>query len=71
MSAKTVAVQGSGWGWLGYNKTEKRLEVVAMANQDPLIGGASPRASLSAPSVQLGRVLTCFLVARPRAAPGH
>lgn len=35
-SAKTVAVQGSGWGWLGYNKTTGRLEIVTCDNQDPL-----------------------------------
>ncbi len=31
-----VGVQGSGWGWLGYNKGQKRLEIAACANQDPL-----------------------------------
>lgn len=36
LSAKAVAVQGSGWGWLGYNKGKKRLEVAACSNQDPL-----------------------------------
>lgn len=36
MSAKSVAVQGSGWGWLGYNKATKRLEIATCANQDPL-----------------------------------
>jgi superoxide dismutase, Fe-Mn family len=36
MSAKTVAVQGSGWGWLGYNKATGRVEVATCANQDPL-----------------------------------
>jgi len=36
LSAATVAVQGSGWGWLGYNKVAKRLEIVTCANQDPL-----------------------------------
>ncbi|RHZ79502.1 hypothetical protein Glove_144g120 [Diversispora epigaea] len=35
-NASTVAVQGSGWGWLGYNKTNKRLEIIALPNQDPL-----------------------------------
>lgn len=35
-SAKTVAVQGSGWGWLGYNKEKKRLEIATCVNQDPL-----------------------------------
>lgn len=36
MSAATVAVQGSGWGWLGYDKTNKKLQVATTANQDPL-----------------------------------
>jgi Fe-Mn family superoxide dismutase len=33
---QTVAIQGSGWGWLGYNKALKRLEISTCANQDPL-----------------------------------
>lgn len=36
MSAKTVAIQGSGWGWLGYNKEAQRLEIAVCSNQDPL-----------------------------------
>ncbi|XP_065342185.1 superoxide dismutase [Mn], mitochondrial [Cloeon dipterum] len=36
LSASTVAVQGSGWGWLGYNKQSKRLQIAACPNQDPL-----------------------------------
>ncbi len=35
-NAKTVAIQGSGWGWLGYNKGAKRLEIATCGNQDPL-----------------------------------
>jgi len=35
-SAKTVAIQGSGWGWLGYHKPSSKLMIVACANQDPL-----------------------------------
>lgn len=35
-SAKTVAIQGSGWGWLGFNKAKSRLEIVTCDNQDPL-----------------------------------
>ncbi|XP_059897022.1 superoxide dismutase [Mn], mitochondrial [Gadus macrocephalus] len=38
MSAATVAVQGSGWGWLGYDKEGGHLRVAACANQDPLQG---------------------------------
>lgn len=36
MSAKTVAIQGSGWGWLGYNKEANKLEIATCQNQDPL-----------------------------------
>jgi len=38
MSAATVAVQGSGWGWLGLNKDSGRLAIAACPNQDPLQG---------------------------------
>ena len=55
LNAKTAAVQGSGWGWLGYNKGTKRLEVVTTANQDPLLSESSApsnrRASVSCRSV--------------------
>ena len=36
LSAATVAVQGSGWGWLGYDKTSQKLVVATTSNQDPL-----------------------------------
>ncbi len=32
----TTGIQGSGWGWLGYNKNLKRLELTTCGNQDPL-----------------------------------
>jgi superoxide dismutase, Fe-Mn family len=35
-NAKTGAVQGSGWGWLGYDKGKKKLEIATCQNQDPL-----------------------------------
>lgn len=41
VNAKTAAVQGSGWGWLGFNKGTKKLEVVTTANQDPLLSALS------------------------------
>jgi len=42
-NTQTVAIQGSGWGWLGYNKAEDRLVIASCANQDPLsITGLSP-----------------------------
>jgi Fe-Mn family superoxide dismutase len=36
-NAKTAAIQGSGWGWLGYSPATKTLEIVTTANQDPLL----------------------------------
>ncbi|KAA1477617.1 manganese superoxide dismutase [Dentipellis sp. KUC8613] len=36
-NASTAAIQGSGWGWLGYNPSSKKLEIVTTANQDPLL----------------------------------
>ena len=36
MSTATVGIQGSGWGWLGYNKSSKSLAIAACPNQDPL-----------------------------------
>ncbi len=36
MSSSTVAIQGSGWGWLGYDKAKGRLAIAACSNQDPL-----------------------------------
>lgn len=32
----TVGVQGSGWGWLGYDKGNRMLTITGMPNQDPL-----------------------------------
>lgn len=36
LSASTVAVQGSGWGWLAFNKLTKTLQLATCPNQDPL-----------------------------------
>jgi len=36
LSAMTIAVQGSGWGWLGYDTNTGRIEAATCANQDPL-----------------------------------
>jgi len=36
LSARSVGVQGSGWGWLGYDKTKGSLSIATCANQDPL-----------------------------------
>jgi len=35
-NAQAVGVQGSGWAWLGYNKSEDRLIITTCANQDPV-----------------------------------
>lgn len=36
LSETTVAIQGSGWGWLGYDQKAKSLRLATCANQDPL-----------------------------------
>ncbi len=36
ISAKSAAVQGSGWGWLAVNPKNKSLCVATTQNQDPL-----------------------------------
>jgi len=33
----TLAIQGSGWGWLGVNPKTKRVEITTTSNQDPLV----------------------------------
>lgn len=35
-TAATVAVQGSGWGWLGFNKKTNKIQIATCFNQDPL-----------------------------------
>lgn len=37
-AAQAAGVQGSGWGWLGYNTATKKLEIATTPNQDPLTG---------------------------------
>lgn len=36
LSQASLAIQGSGWGWLAYSKTDKRLVLTTCANQDPV-----------------------------------
>jgi Fe-Mn family superoxide dismutase len=36
LSAASVAIQGSGWGWLGLQKEKGKLVIATCANQDPL-----------------------------------
>lgn len=38
LTAVSVGVQGSGWGWLGFSKEQGRLQIAACSNQDPLQG---------------------------------
>lgn len=33
---ETIGIQGSGWGWLGYDSKADRLKIVTLANQDPV-----------------------------------
>jgi Fe-Mn family superoxide dismutase len=35
-NTQTGAIQGSGWGWLAYNKPEDKLVIATAPNQDPL-----------------------------------
>lgn len=35
-SAMTAAIQGSGWGWLGFDKASGKLQIQVCHNQDPL-----------------------------------
>jgi Fe-Mn family superoxide dismutase len=39
-NAITAGIQGSGWGWLGYNSGTKKLELVTTPNQDPLLSAS-------------------------------
>ncbi|KAJ1561255.1 Superoxide dismutase [Mn], mitochondrial [Cladochytrium tenue] len=41
-NATAAGVQGSGWGWLVYDKNFKSLEIVATSNQDPVLGAKIP-----------------------------
>ncbi|KAM0747867.1 manganese superoxide dismutase [Meredithblackwellia eburnea MCA 4105] len=36
--ATALGIQGSGWAWIAYNPTSKKIETVSTANQDPLLG---------------------------------
>lgn len=36
LSGMSVGVQGSGWGWLGFNAKTGKIECATRANQDPL-----------------------------------
>ncbi|MGC1878918.1 MAG: Fe-Mn family superoxide dismutase [Rhabdochlamydiaceae bacterium] len=36
LSGAAIAIQGSGWGWLGYHKAVGKLVIATCSNQDPL-----------------------------------
>lgn len=36
LNGMAAAIQGSGWGWLGYDTAAKKLKLATCANQDPL-----------------------------------
>jgi superoxide dismutase, Fe-Mn family len=36
LSNMAIAIQGSGWGWLGFDPSKKELVLATCANQDPL-----------------------------------
>jgi len=36
LTTLSVGIQGSGWGWLGYDPKSKCLKLAACSNQDPL-----------------------------------
>jgi Fe-Mn family superoxide dismutase len=36
MSSAAMGVQGSGWGWLGYDQVSKSMRITTTINQDPL-----------------------------------
>jgi len=36
-NATTAGIQGSGWGWLGYDTTSGKIKIATCANQDPLV----------------------------------
>lgn len=37
LSQVSLGIQGSGWGWLGWNPLAKRLAIATCLNQDPLV----------------------------------
>jgi len=59
LSAMSVAVQGSGWGWLGYNRQTSRLQLATTFNQDLL----EPTAGQWSLLLMLSLIYTCFTAA--------
>jgi len=52
-NAATAGIQGSGWGWLGYNTKTEKLEIVTTPNQDPLLSACQPPPPPSSPFLSL------------------
>lgn len=45
---KTVPIQGSGWGWLGWDHISKSLRIIELANQEMMApAGLTPLLSTS------------------------
>lgn len=36
LTSMTVAIQGSGWGWMGYDMASQKITLTTCSNQDPL-----------------------------------
>jgi superoxide dismutase, Fe-Mn family len=47
-NAKLAGIQGSGWAWIVKNKENGALEVIAKANQDPVVGQYIPIVGIDA-----------------------
>lgn len=37
LSTKTIAIKGSGWGWLAYDKAANALKILELPNQETLV----------------------------------
>ena len=37
LNGACLGIQGSGWGWLAYNKNKDKIELLTRANQDPVV----------------------------------
>lgn len=57
---QTVAVQGSGWGWLGYNRKNGQLQIATCANQDPLEASTGNKLSQFTNLIDFNSTLFCL-----------
>jgi Fe-Mn family superoxide dismutase len=37
INAQALAIQGSGWAWLGYDPSTSTLDIITTKDQDPLL----------------------------------